>query len=173
MKRALVLVLLLTGCHKKAAVDAGTPVVEETADAATTIVQLSVIDARMVIDAGIEVPAVAVDAGVPDAGGVPAAVDAGEVEARAEVVDDAEWIAWDGGAVGPNGVSDYVTLKVGATKRVGLPINTGVVCDDLNVVEVRALNAAYELTGKAPGTTHCKFKSMTVLGRYFEITVRP
>ncbi|MFT3836638.1 MAG: hypothetical protein QM723_06550 [Myxococcaceae bacterium] len=172
MKRALLVMVLLAGCHKKAAVDAGTPV-EETPDAATTVVQLSVIDARIVVDAGVEAPRVVVDAGAPDAGPALSVEDAGAVEDAPEAAADAEWIVWDGGAVGSNGVTDYVTLKVGATKRIGLPINTGVVCDDLNVVEVKTLTAAYELSGKAPGTTHCKFKSMTVLGRYFEITVRP
>jgi hypothetical protein len=173
MKRLLAIALLMAGCHRKTGADAGSPVAEEAPDATTAVVKLEVIDARLVVDAGaVEVPSVP-DASVTDAGRVALIEDAGTAEAAPEPSNDAVWIPWDGGANPANGVTDYVTLKVGATQHVALPVNIGVTCDDLEIVTVNLLENSYDLTGKKPGITHCKFKSMSVLGRYFEITVKP
>jgi hypothetical protein len=173
----LFLALTLLSCHRKSTVDAGAPPTDQPPDASSrVIVTLEAIDARIVLDAG----ASSADGSIADAGA--AAHDAGSTEptddaGAAEVIaagDSDTWLPWDGGAAGPNGVTDYVTVHVGRS----LPIifsgpSSGVLCDDVAIAEVKSAEASYEVLGKAPGVTHCKFRSMTVLGRYFEITVKP
>ncbi len=107
------------------------------------------------------------DAGRPDAG----AVDAGQADAGAPLE---SWVHDGGEELGPDGVTDVVTVRVGFSTRVsfGQPV-TMRVCD-APLVEIGPDEDALTFTGVTPGQTQCGFwflRKQTVPQRLVRVVV--
>lgn len=66
-----------------------------------------------------------------------------------------------------------ITLRVGQTKTLDLGfLPAQIICDDLNVLEVRDARDRIQLVGKTAGRTLCSFRAaLTGFRRVFEVTV--
>lgn len=98
----------------------------------------------------------AIDGGVPDAG-----------------LTKWSWVDGDGGWIGDGGITDFLSLRVGETAHVKLPLPIVLMQCDEQLLSLDATDDTLLLTGAKAGHTFCGFwfTKRDWPHRYFEVTV--